>query len=86
MIMKNKLKKQTRDISNSTFIHCSKYFYFKSYIDFGCYVNVFIVMTQHLYSISYFLNKNESNLMFHKYNRYIFNYSFIIQYITIAIK
>lgn len=51
-----------------------------------CYVNVFIVMTQHLYSISYFLNKNESNLMFHKYNRYIFNYSFIIQYITIAIK
>lgn len=34
--MKNKLKKQTRDISNSTFIHCSKYFYFKSYIDFGC--------------------------------------------------
>lgn len=36
MIMKNKFKKQTRDISNSTFIHCSKYFYFKSYIDFGC--------------------------------------------------
>lgn len=51
-----------------------------------CYVNVFIVMTQHMYSISYFMNKNESNLMFHKYNRYIFNYSFIIQYITIAMK
>lgn len=34
--MKKKIKNKTRETSNSTFIHCSKYFYFKSYIDFGC--------------------------------------------------